>query len=184
MLDYLLVLNYTSLSSFCKFKLNSKEITKQQTLNLGEPVIMIIAHIYIYLYIYMYVWAIIIITGSPKFKVCMYVCMYVYSIMIFVAHNAGKHQWNASSIAMFTDANGRWCPIVQSHWSKHYFVLGLIVSSRQKVLMLRRGCPSGAMVKTLQSLNEITQGNWNLFRASTDAMRKLCCYVTRSARHP
>ena len=45
MLDYLFVLNYTSLSSFCKFLLNNKEITKQQTLNLCEPVIMIIAHI-------------------------------------------------------------------------------------------------------------------------------------------
>ena len=44
-LDYLFVLNYTSLSSFCKFVLNNNEITKQQTLNLGEPVIMRIAHI-------------------------------------------------------------------------------------------------------------------------------------------
>ena len=47
MLEYLFVLNYTSLSSFCKFSLNDKEITKQQTLNLGEPVIMRIAHIHI-----------------------------------------------------------------------------------------------------------------------------------------
>ena len=106
------------------------------------------------------------------------------SIIYVVAHNTGKHQWNASSIEMFIDVNGRWYPIVQSHWSKHYFVLGLIVSSRQKVLMLRRGCPSGAVVRTLQSVNEITVGIWNLFRASTDAMRKFCCYVTRSTRHP
>ena len=43
MLDYLFVPNYTSLSSFCKFQLNNKEITKQQTLNFGEPVVMRIA---------------------------------------------------------------------------------------------------------------------------------------------